>query len=108
MDGNGREEEGDLEEEENGEPFVVEVVAVTELATEVRERVKGDGESERLVLPNVRGSEKRSNVKDLEVEGLKGLLGKGIVWVYVVEYGVIWEPRGGLREQIRHGRRRRR
>lgn len=36
-DGKGREVAGDMEEEEDGEPFVIEVVAVAEVAVEVRE-----------------------------------------------------------------------
>lgn len=56
---------------------------------EVRERVEGNGEGERLVLPNVRGSERGNGVEDLEVERLKGVLGKGIVWVYGVDHGVL-------------------
>lgn len=67
---------------------------------EVRERVEGNGKSEGFMLPNVRGSERGNGVEDLEVEGLKGVLGKEIVWVDGVKYGVFWEARGGLREGI--------
>lgn len=58
-DGKGREVAGYVEEEEDGEPFVIKVVAVAEVAVEVREvgggRVWGNGErqGERLVLPDV-------------------------------------------------------
>ncbi len=59
-DREGREGSGDVEEEEDGEPFVVEVVAEAEMAVEVGEMrgaeaggfgEGGEGESEGLVLP---------------------------------------------------------
>lgn len=58
-DGKGREVAGDMEEEEDSEPFVIEVVAIAEVAVEVREvgggRVwwNGEREGEGLVLPDV-------------------------------------------------------
>lgn len=58
-DGKGREVAGDMEEEEDGEPFIIKVVAVAEVAVEVREvgggRVWWNGErkGEGLVLPDV-------------------------------------------------------
>lgn len=66
----GGEMETDLEEEENGEPLIVEVVAEAEVAVEVEEvggggagagRVWGNGdrEGERVVLPYVVLSEGR-------------------------------------------------
>lgn len=48
---------------------------------EMRERMEGNGESERFVLPNIRGSERRNGVQNLQVKGLKGVMGKGIVRV---------------------------
>lgn len=101
-DGKGSEVKGDVEEEEDGEPFVVEIVAVTEVAVEVREvgggragtgRVWGNGEGkgERLVLPDVVGGEGRYCLEDLEVEGLEGGCGCGGegIGVYGVENGVV-------------------
>lgn len=101
--GKGREVEGDVEEEEDGEPFVVEIVAVAEMAVEVREvgggragtgrvRGNGDGEREGLVLPNVVGGEGGYGLEDLEVEGLEGGGGGGCggrIGVYCVENGVV-------------------
>lgn len=67
-DGKGREVGGDVEEEEDGKPFIVEIVSVAKVAVEVRElrggraltgRVwrNGEREVEGLVLPDVVGGE---------------------------------------------------
>lgn len=65
-DGEVGEDGGDVEEEEDGEPLVVEIVADAEVAVEVGEVVGaeaggfgggGGGEREGLVLPDVVGGE---------------------------------------------------
>lgn len=52
-----RKRPGDVKEEEYGKPLIVEIVAKTEATLKVRNRSGGNGEIERLVLPDVRGSE---------------------------------------------------
>ncbi|GAU27543.1 hypothetical protein TSUD_29750 [Trifolium subterraneum] len=44
-DGNGRKLLGDVEKEEDGEPFIVEIVAIAEVAVEVREVGGGRAET---------------------------------------------------------------
>lgn len=72
-DGKGGKMDGDVEEEEDGKPFVVEVVAVTKVAVEVGDvgggraetgRVwrNGERECERLMLPYVVGDEGRNGL----------------------------------------------
>lgn len=67
---------------------------------EVRERVERNGQSEGFVLPDVGGSERGNGVENLEVQRLKGVWGKAIVWVDGVEYGVLWETRRSFGEGI--------
>jgi len=98
--------EGDMEEEENGEPLVVEVVAVAEVAMEVvevgggwagAEGVGGSGnrECEGLVLPDVVLGEGGYCLEDFEVEGVErgggggGGSDGGGIRVYGVENGVV-------------------
>lgn len=97
-----------MEEEEDGEPLVIEVVAVAEAAVEVGEVGGGwagaggvggsrDGESEGLVLPDVVLGEGGYCLEDFEVEGVErgggggggGGSDGGGVRVYGVENGVV-------------------
>lgn len=107
-DGEVGERSRNFEEEEDDEPLIVEIVAVAELAAEVREVAgsRRDGEGEGLVLPYVVGGEGRERLEDLEVKRLQrrgvggaGAGGGGIqrgVGEDGVENGIVWEPRGFL------------
>lgn len=67
----------------------------------VRNRSIGNGEIERLVLPDVRGSEAIDCLENLEVERLEVCCGQRGIGEDGEENSIIWEMRGIAGERIR-------
>lgn len=94
-DGKIREGFRDFEEEVNNEPLILKIVPEAEVAGEVGDGREGYGKRERLVLPNIRGSNWRNVVEYSEMEELElggGGGGEGGIREDGVENGVVGGP----------------